>query len=175
MKTIIIVVLVLLALAIIIPISFRVRKDIKKKLAFENTYAIQNASTGLCVRPYNAEYEIGNNIISYTHQNWECITWEMIALGENTYMLKNLFTEKTFQPKSEPTEGVELWQQSMGGTNLQYWEFLQQADKTYLIKLKGTDLYLTASSEKLNSPIVLQKKQDTKTQLWKLARQTPWI
>jgi len=175
MKTIIIVVLVLLALAIIIPISFRVRKDIKKKLAFENTYAIQNASTGLCVRPYNAEYKIGNNIISYTHQNWECITWEMVALGNETYLLKNLFTEKTFQPKTAPKAGVELWQQSMGGTQLQYWEFLKQADETYLIRLKGTELYLTASSDKVNSAIILQTKQDIKTQNWKLVRQTPWI
>lgn len=175
MKTILIIVSVLLALAIIIPIAFRVRKDIKKKLAFENTYAIQNASTGLCVRPHNAGYKSGNNIISYSHKNWECITWEFIKLDENTYLLKNLFTEKTFQPKTEPKAGVELWQQSMGGTQLQYWEFLKQTDETYLIKLKGTDLYLTASSDKVNSAIVLQPKQETAKQQWKLVRQTPWI
>lgn len=175
MKTILIIVLVLVVIAVIIPISFRIRKDIKKKLAFENTYAIQNVSSGLCVRPFNAGYKSRNNIISYPHKDWECITWEMIALGENTFLLKNLFTEKTFQPKSEPKEGVELWQQSMGGTQLQYWEFLKQSDETYLIRLKGTDLYLTTSSEKENSPIVLMTKQETPTQLWKLVRQTPWI
>lgn len=99
-----------------ITVSCRVRKDIAKKLAFENTYAIQHVSSGMCVRPLNAGYKNGNEIISYNHKNWECITWEMIAIGDSTFLLKNLFTEKTFQPKSEPKPGVGLWQQSLGGT-----------------------------------------------------------
>lgn len=48
----------------LVAVSTRVRKDIKKKLAFENTYAIQNISSGRCVRPLNAGYKNGNEIIS---------------------------------------------------------------------------------------------------------------
>lgn len=175
MKTIILTVIGIVLLAFIVTISFRVRKDIKKKLQFENTYAIQNVATGNALRPLNANYENEVELISYPLKDWECITWEMIEIDMNTYLLKDLFTEKTFQPKSEPKEGVGLWQQSMGGTSLQHWEFLKQSDETYLIRLKGTEFYLTPSSEETDSPIILMPKQESNLQLWKLVRQTPWI
>ena len=159
----------------LIAISTRIRKDIKKKLAFENTYAIQNVASGMCLRPFDAGYQNGNKIIAYSHKDWECITWEMVSLGNNTYLLKNLFTEKTFQPKSEPKPGVELWQQSLGGTPLQYWEFIKQSDATTLIRLKNTELYLTISSKAENAPLILMPLDNTPAQKWKLIRQTPWI
>jgi hypothetical protein len=160
---------------LLIAVSFRVRKDIKKKLNFENTYAIQNVETGNALRPYNANIGNGVDLISYPLKNWECITWEMIEIEDNTYLLKDLFTEKTFQPKSKPKSGVTLWQKSLGGNPYQYWEFLKQSDENYLIRLKGTKLYITVSSNKINSPIILMPKQNNKSQLWKLVRQTPWI
>ena len=175
MKTIILSIVAIILIAFIIIISFRVKKDIKKKLQFENTYAIQNVETGNALRPKNANYENGVEIISYPLKNWECITWEMIEIDTNTYLLKDLFTEKTFQPKSEPKSGVGLWQKNLGGTVLQHWEFIKQTDESYLIRLKGTELYVTTSSEKTDSPIILMPKQNKKTQLWKLIRQTPWI
>lgn len=175
MKIIIISIIGIVLLLFIAVISFRIRKDIKKKLQFENTYAIQNLATGKAIRPFNAKYESGIDIISYPLKNWECITWEFIEIDTNTYLLKDLFSEKSFQPKSEPKEGVGLWQQSLGGTKLQYWEFLKQTDEAYLIRLKGTELYVTACSDKTNSPIILMPKLDDKKQLWKKVRQTPWI
>ena len=175
MKTIIIIVSVLGAIVMLTPITFRVRKDIKKKLQFENTYAIQNMATGKALRPKDANYKNGTELIAYPLKDWECITWEMIEIDTNAYLLKNLFTERTFQPKSEPKEGVCLWQQSLGGTPLQHWEFLKQQDGTYLIRLKGTELYVTTSSIETDSPIILMPKQNSKMQLWKLVRQTPWI
>ena len=162
-------------IAFLVAISTRVRKDINKKLAFENTYAIQSVSSGRCVRPLDAGYKSGNEIIAYSHKNWECITWEMIEIGENTFLLKNLFTEKTFQPKSEPRAGVGLWQQSLGGTPQQYWEFIKQPDETYLIRLKNSELYLTISSKEENASIVLMPLANADEQRWKLVRQTPWI
>lgn len=163
---------VVIAVVVLAP---RMRKDIKKKLQFENTFAIQNVETGKALRPLNAQYENGVELISYPIQNWECITWEFIEIDEITFLLKDLFTEKTFQPKSAPKDGVGLWQQSLGGTPLQHWEFLKQADETYLIRLKGTELYITASSDETNSPVILKTKSDAKKQLWKKIRQTPWI
>jgi hypothetical protein len=174
-KMIVIASISFLLIPMIIVILFRVRKDIKKKLNFENTYAIQNVGTGNALRPYNANIENDVDLISYPIKNWECITWEMIAIDDNTFLLKDLFTEKTFQPKSEPKPGVGLWQKSLGGSQLQHWEFLKQSDETYLIRLKGTELYITTSSTKKDSPIILMPKQENKIQLWKLIRQTPWI
>ncbi|WP_152616816.1 RICIN domain-containing protein [Flavihumibacter solisilvae] len=158
-----------------VAISTRVRKDIKKKLAFQNTYAIQNVSSGMCVRPLDAGYKNGNEIIAYNHKDWECVTWEMIEIGDSAFLLKNLFTEKTFQPKSGPKPGVGLWQQTLGGTPLQHWEFIRQPDETYLVRLKSTELYLTISSKAENAPIVLMPLEKSDRQRWKLIRQTPWI
>ncbi|MGX5690291.1 RICIN domain-containing protein [Arcticibacter tournemirensis] len=175
MKIIIKSTLALVFIGFIVMISFRVRKDIKKKLQFENTYAIQNVATRKALRPLNANYQNGVEIISYPLQDWECITWEFIEIDKNTFLLKDLYTEKTFQPKFKPGNGVGLCQQSLGGSSLQYWEFIKQVDETYLIRLKGTDLYITASSDKTDSPIVLKAKSNDKKQFWKKVKQTPWI
>lgn len=175
MKNIITLLLILTTVVLIIPISFRVRKDLKKKRNFANTYAIQNIGTGNCIRPYNAGIDNQTKIISYTHKNWECITWELIGIDSNTFLLKNLYSQKTFQPSSRPESGVGLWQQSMGGTPLQYWEFLKQANDIYLIRLKETELYLTVNAQDNNTPVVLMPKQETHNQQWKLIRQNPWI
>lgn len=153
----------------------RIIKDIKKKQNYANTYAIQNIRTGKCIRPYNAGNEDGTNIISYDLNNWECITWQMIELDKNTYLLKNLYTQKTFEPSVSPESGVGLWQQTLGGSRLQYWEFIEQSGDTYLIRLKDTELYVTATSDKNNSDIILMPRQDSDSQQWRLIRQNPII
>lgn len=153
----------------------RICKDIKKKQNYENTYAIQNVGTGKDIRVYNAGNDDGTKIILYSHNNWECITWQLIGLENNTYLLKNLYTQKTFQPSSAPATGVNLWQQTLGGSRLQYWEFIEQEDATYLIRLKDTELYLTTTSDENNSDIVLMPRQDSDMQEWRLVRQNPII
>ncbi|MCS2892578.1 RICIN domain-containing protein [Parabacteroides faecis] len=167
----------LLALIIVVAVVFgpRIIKDIKKKQNYANTYAIQNIRTGKCIRPYNAGNEDGTNIISYDLNNWECITWQMIELDKNTYLLKNLYTQKTFEPSVSPESGVGLWQQTLGGSRLQYWEFIEQSGDTYLIRLKDTELYVTATSDKNNSDIILMPRQDSDSQQWRLIRQNPII
>jgi len=168
---------ILLILVILSAIVFgpRIIKDIKKKQNYANTYAIQNVGTDKCLRPYNAGNDDGTKIISYSHHNWECITWQLIELENNRYFLKNLYTQKTFQPSSTPESGVNLWQQTLGGSSLQYWEFIKQSDETYLIRLKGTELYITASSDENDSDIVLMPRQDSDSQLWRLIRQNPIV
>ena len=39
----------------------------------------------------------------------------------------------------------------------------------------STELYLTASSDENDSPILLMQRQDSPGQLWKLVRQTPVV
>lgn len=175
MKKLFIIVPVVLVIVAAIPFIFRFAKDIKKKKQYANTYAIQNIQSGKDIRVHDANYHDDAKTILYPHKDWECITWEMIKIEDSTYLLKNLYTQKTFEPVSNPKPGVSLWQKPLGGSKNQYWEFLKQADDTYLIRLKGTDLYVTTSSNEDNSEIILMPLQNSNTQLWKLIRQNPWI
>ena len=178
MKTFFIVsVFALLALIVISIIVFgpRISKDIKKKRAYENTYAIQNIATDKVLRPYNAGNDDGTKIIQYSLNNWECLTWQLIGLEDDTFLLKNLYTQKSFQSSSSPESGVTLWQQTLGGSRLQYWEFVKQSDDTYMIRLKDTELYLTATSDENNSDIILMPRQNSDMQQWRLVRQNPIV
>ena len=95
-------------------------------------------------------------------------------MGTNTYQLKNLFTSKTFQTKEIPAiHGSALEQQPISNSDAQQWEFVETGDKNYYIRLKGTELYITASSSETNTDIQLQKKQDKALQVWKLIAQNP--
>lgn len=167
--------LVLLGLPVALLLMSRFYKDINKKLSYANTYAIQNVRTGKNIRAYNAGIDDGTKIILYGHAKWECMTWRFIRLDDNTYLLQNLYTQKTFQPLSPPESGVGLWQQPLGKSHLQYWEFIKQQDDTYLIRLKDTELFVTVSSDENNSSIVLMQKQGSDSQRWRLIRQTPLV
>lgn len=175
MRKLFIIIPVVLVIIAAIPFIFRFAKDIKKKKQYANTFAIQNIQSGKDIRVHNANYLDKARTILYPHHEWECITWEFIKIEDNTFLLKNLYTQKTFEPVSAPQPGVGLWQKSMGGSKYQYWEFIQQADQTYLIRLKGTELYVTISSEKDDSELVLQPLNKSDSQWWKLIRQNPWI
>jgi hypothetical protein len=174
MKIAFITLLVLIAVAAFV-FGPRINKDIQKKRNYANTYAIQNVASGKDIRVHNAGNDDGTKIILYDHHNWECITWQLIGLEENVYLFKNLYTQKGFEPSSAPAEGATLWQQTLGGSRLQYWEFVKQSGENYLIRLKDTELYLTAASDENDSDIVLMPKQDSESQLWKLIRQNPII
>jgi len=153
----------------------RIYKGIQLKQDKVKTYAIQNVATSKCIRPYNAGFKDNNKVILYNHNNWECITWQFVEIEKDTFLLKNLYTEKTFQPMVNPSAGVTMWQKPLGGSALQYWEFLKQDDGAYYIRLKGTDLYLTAASEEQNADIVLKPMQNEINQQWKLIEQHPIV
>ena len=138
-----------------------------------NIYAIVNAKTGKAVRPHNAKKHDETNLTLFPRWRWGCLTWELTDLGNNTYSLKNLHSQKTFEPSSNPQSGVILWQQPLNENGRQHWEFIEQPDETFLIRLKDTELYVTTTSTKNNSVIVLMPKQDTDSQLWRLVRQKP--
>ncbi|MGL5682809.1 MAG: RICIN domain-containing protein [Marinifilaceae bacterium] len=146
-----------------------------KKRGFENSYAIQNVAFDRDLRIYNAKIDNGAQLVVYSHHNWECMTWQMIEVSDNTFLLKNLYTQKSFQPETQPVPNTALQQQTLGGSSLQYWEFLPKIDKTYSIRLKDTDLYLTVISNTNNAEVVLMPKMDTNNQIWRLIRQNPII
>lgn len=103
------------------------------------------------------------------------MTWQLIELDQNLFMLKNLYPQKTFKPSDALVSGVTLWQQTLGGSRMQYWEFIKQADESFQIRLKDTELYLTTTSDENNAEVVLMSKQDSNNQRWILIRQNPII
>jgi hypothetical protein len=140
------------------------------------TYAIQNTSNGKNLRPYEAGGQNGNRIVLYSHVEWKCMTWDFINVGDNTYQLRNLFTSKTLQPKETSVKsGSSLEQQPISKSAMQQWEFIKAQDNTYYIRLKGTELYITASSNQTNSDIILQEKRAGTLQLWRLVAQNPSV
>ncbi len=61
--------------------------------------------------------------------------------------------------------------------NEQEYEFIPVKKDVYLIKLKGSDLYLTPSDSKgtTNSAIILAEKNATALQQWTIYEQDPEI
>ena len=168
-------VLLVAVLGVIIIFGPRIRKDIQLKKEKTGVFAIQNVQTERCLRPYNAGFLDGTPVILYEHKDWECVTWHLIALGNNTYLLENLYTEKTFEPESEPAENVAVRQRPLGESHGQRWQLLKQDDGTFLIRLKDTEWYLTAENDEQNSPVVLRHLQESKAQKWRLIPQNPII
>lgn len=153
----------------------RFYKNYRRKIGTANSYQIENVATGKVIRPYNAQIEDDIEVIQYVPKNWECTTWQMIEIDKDTYLLKDLYTQKSFQPLENPRDGAKLFQKPIGGNNLQHWEFIKNKDNTYLIRLKGYDLYITSRSDQLNQPLILQKKNNLQNQNWKLTTQQPII
>lgn len=143
--------------------------------AIKGRYAVQNLQTVKNLRPFEAGKGDGNKIVLYDHHWWKCMTWEFSQLQGDTYQLKNRYTEKSFQASSKLESGVNLWQQPVKSDSSQDWEFIKQAENTYRIKHKGTDLCVTISSDETNSTIILAPKQNSNGQLWKLVEQDPWF
>ena len=175
MKKMILLIPAILLLLIVAVLGPRVAKDVRKKTRMPNTYAIVNVGTGKAMRVKDAGPADGTEIIQYGHHNWECITWQFIGMADGSYLLNNLYTLKAIQAAADPQDGVGLWQQPIGGTPLQYWEFMEQPDGNFLVRLKGTELFATALSDEENAPIVLKARQESPKQLWKKVRQSPWI
>jgi len=143
----------------------------------QGTYAIKNMETGLLLRIKDANQKNGTPLVSYSVVNWKCVTWDFIHITGQSYQLRNLFTGKAFQPVNQiPVDGTELEQQVLiSNQGNQLLEFLPVEKDVYLIKLKGTELYITPSEEKgiVNSSIILSKKNGSKLQQWTIYEQHP--
>jgi hypothetical protein len=139
-------------------------------------YAIKNVQTGMLLRVKDAHSENGTPLVAYYPENWKCMTWNFKHVAGNTYQLQNLLTNKTFQPKGSADASVALEEQPLNTNSAnQQYEFEAIDKDTFMIKLKGTDLYVTPSDKKgtVNSQIVLAKKTNTKNQYWDIYPQSP--
>ncbi|MFS2189149.1 RICIN domain-containing protein [Mucilaginibacter sp. Mucisp84] len=142
----------------------------------KGSYAIKNEKTGMLLRVKDAHSENGTPLVAYYPENWKCMTWNFKHVAGNTYQLQNLLTNKTFQPKGDADVNVVLEEQPLNANSaIQQYEFEAIDHDTYMIKLKGTNLYITPSDKKgaVNSQIVLAKKTNTKDQYWDIYEQSP--
>jgi hypothetical protein len=149
---------------------FAFAQDIK------GNYAIKNVQTGMLLRVKDAGSKNGTPLVAYYPENWKCMTWNFKKTDANTYQLQNLLTHKTFQPVALANADVPFDEQPLipGDTRQQY-EFIPVKKDTYLIKLKGTELYVTPADGKgtVNSAIILAAKKNTPDQLWTIYEQAP--
>lgn len=145
-------------------------KDIRKKQAYQNTYAMQNVGNDKVLRVLDAGTADSVPIILYSLHNWECIMWQVIALEDGSCLLKNLYSQKAMEANLNDNT---LWQQTMGGTSRQYWVMEALGEETFRLRLRDSNLYLTATSSETNSEPKLLSATDDENQLWRLVRQTP--
>ena len=60
------------------------------------TYQIRNVKYGDLLRPRDANHANGTPIVLYSAQPWKCMTWRLQPAGETAFLVRNLFTGKTF-------------------------------------------------------------------------------
>lgn len=150
----------------------RVKKDMEKKRGIANSYVIQNVGTGLDLRIKDASIYDGAPLVSYDHHEWECLTWQLIEVAPDTYLLKNLYTEKSFEIDGTPKIGATLSSQPIGGRK-QMIQFVSDNDSIFRLRIKDTDLYLTPSSDKTDATVVLDTLRHGNIQQWRLLPQQP--
>jgi hypothetical protein len=149
-----------------------------KAQTIQGTYAIKNVQTGMLLRIKDANTKDGTPLVAYDPEDWKCMTWDFKHIGANTYQLKNLLSGKTFEPAGAISTGTPLHEEPINNTGAsQQYDFEPAGKDTYIIKLKGTDLYITPSDEKgtTNSSIILAPKSGTKLQQWVIYQQSPTI
>ncbi len=143
----------------------------------QGTYAIKNVQTGMLLRIKDANGKNGTPLVAYNPVNWKCMTWDFKHVDGQTYQLRNLFTNKTFQPKEGiPAAGVLLEQQPLIALQAnQEYDFIPVEKNIYLIRAKGTDLYITPVDKDgtTDTGITLAKKDDSKLQQWTIYEQKP--
>ena len=143
----------------------------------EGTYAVKNMKTGKLLRPKDASKSDGAPIVMYSPTNWKCLTWDFKHVESDVYQLENLFSGKTFQAEDNSVkEGTLLDQAPLKtGDHRQLWEFVSLTENNFLIKLAGTDYYLTPVDEKgaVNSRVALKKKLEGNIQNWTIYEQNP--
>lgn len=140
----------------------------------QGTYAIKNVETGMLLRIKDANGKNGTPLVAYSPVNWKCMTWDFKQVDGNTYQLKNLFTNKTFQPR-DGTAVVLEQQPLVNAQSNQQYDFIVVKKDVYLIRAKGTELYITPIDKNgaSNTGITLSKKTGSNLQQWIIYEQKP--
>lgn len=159
----------LITVVAVLSFSFSIAQTIK------GTYAIKNVQTGMLLRVKDANGKNGTPIVMYEPQNWKCMTWDFKHVDGNTYQLQNLFTGKTMQALGT-SQGSAFDEQPIEQSKAsQLYDFEPAGKNIFLIKLKGTDQYITSEGEnsQINSLVTLAPKRGDKSQQWTIYQQSP--
>ncbi|TFF35018.1 RICIN domain-containing protein [Mucilaginibacter psychrotolerans] len=142
--------------------------------AIKGTYAIKNVQTGLLLRIKDANSKNGTPIVLYAPQDWKCMTWDFKQVEGNTYQLKNLFSNKTMEALGTEA-GTAFNEQPLEQLkSSQLYDFEPAGKDTYLIKLKGTEQYITSPGDsEVNTQVILAPKTGDKSQQWTIYQQSP--
>jgi len=138
----------------------------------ENSYMVQNVGTGKVMRIKDTNSKNGTPIVAYSPVEWKCVTWDFRKLANGNYHLVNLFSGKTMQPA---TDGKAMEEQPLDkNSETQQFQVVKTSRNQYEIKLKGSDLYLTAPDENTGfDQITLAPRNGTDLQRWTFKEQHP--
>ncbi|HEY4108032.1 RICIN domain-containing protein [Puia sp.] len=139
-------------------------------------FALKNVHTGKYARIKDANSANGTPIVAYSPENWKCMTWEFQSAADGSHTLKNLFSGKTLQPlHGQAKAGAPMEEQPMHREQYQQFELVAAGNNQYLIRLKGTEFYLTPADPggAVNSAIILQPMTNGDLQHWTLVEQHP--
>lgn len=140
----------------------------------EETFAIQNVETGKNIRPKGGRSFEGNSIVVYNLHKWACLTWRFVQASDGSVLLANVYSKKMLGVSGQAAPGTTLAQYARSSSSVS-WDIDEHADGSVLIRLHGTQLYVTATSGEINSAVVLAPPNGSNLQNWRLIKQKPWI
>ncbi|TDW61597.1 ricin-type beta-trefoil lectin protein [Novosphingobium sp. PhB55] len=140
----------------------------------EETFAIQNVETGKNIRPKGGRSFEGNSVVVYNLHKWGCLTWRYVPAADGSVLLANVYSKKMLGVSGQTTPGATLAQYARSSSSVS-WDIEEHADGSFLIRLHGTQLYVTATSGEINSAVVLAPPNGSNLQNWRLIKQKPWI
>ena len=144
------------------------------------TYQIRNSKYGTLLRPKNANHANGTPIVLHTAQPWKCMAWKLQSVDQSGFLVKNLFTHKTFSAKHDGNNAqsaaviqVPLSQEATKGKAI--WQFIRLKDGNYKIVDKQSESVLTADPKGDESHIIitLEPWHDLPAQKWVLEKVDP--
>jgi Ricin-type beta-trefoil lectin domain-like len=134
------------------------------------SYQIRNCKFGKLLRPEDANNADGTHIVLYSAQPWKCMTWKLIPAGESSFNLKNHFTNKTFEAKTNGTSSAVQIPWAKETSNRPSWRFTKLPNGFYRITDQRSGDSLTASSEDV---IILAPWKETPEQQWEFVLTDP--
>jgi hypothetical protein len=139
------------------------------------TYQIRNVKFQDLLRPRDANNADGTAIVLYSAQPWKCMTWRLQPAGESQFVLKNLFTGKTFCSGTKTNAAARFVMQTpltKTARESTAWQFTKLADGSYKIIEPKSGQALTATKDdgKYEAHIAVLPWQDQPEQKWLLEK-----
>jgi hypothetical protein len=136
------------------------------------TCQIRNVKHQELLRPRDANNANGTPIVLYPAQPWKCMTWKLQPAGESAFLLRNLFTAKTFSAAADasgPHQPVTQVPLAKDGEGAPKWQLTRLEDGSYKIIDSKSGKALTALKEVGSSlKIIVAAWENKAEQKWEL-------